>query len=332
MQRGNVVSSFFKDRAVTHFNPMIASLALFAAISASSTPITSWTDIEGSNLVSIDDDVARNIAREGFFDGIRISEYRFSENGFDWHLIRFSSIEKADGPNWIVPHDDENAAFDAMIAAIQKYGGTGISVNSGTGSARLQSGAGVCGVKSARVTSCDPNRNFDAQTPAFTATFVNMLKPDQPVIALHTNSHGFSGDGAGGRGDITIYDRKAFARGDIKARENGRLADNPTGDMENPDTLALSAFLARRGQPPEDDAACGKGMTQSGVHFWHEAVGKSDGSLSNYLILNRPDIAYINAESRAEIDLALAAGRHAVMIKAYLEKCTDLWDKPATRP
>ena len=332
MQGCDVVSSFPKNRAVRVLNRAIVTLAAFACLPASAAPPGLWSDVDQSMLVSIDDDITRNISRDGFFDGIQISEVRFSENGFDWHLIQFSSIEKPDGPNWIVPHDDENAAFDAMIAAIQKYGGTGISVNSGTGSARLQSGAGVCGVKSARVTSCDPNRNFDAQTPVFTAAFVNMLKPDQPVIALHTNSHGFSGDGAGGRGDITIYDRKAFARGGIKARENGRLADNPTGDMDNPDTLALSAFLARSGQPPEDDAACGKGMTQSGVHFWHEAVGKSDGSLSNYLILNRPDIAYMNAESRAEIDPALAAGRHAVMIKTYLEKCAALWDKPATRP
>ena len=307
----------------------VAALALLPAATASSA---SWSGVEAKSLISADDDIARNIARAGFFDGIKISEYRFSENGFEWHLIRFSSVEMPDGPNWVVPHDDENAAFDAMIAAVQKYGGTGITVNSGPGSARLQSGAGVCGVKSARVTSCDPNRNFDVQTPTFTAAFVSLFRTDQPVIALHTNSHGFSGDGAGGRGDITIYDGQAFARGDLKPRKNGKLAVNPPPDMANPDTFALTAFLALRGQPTAKDAACGTSMAQSGVHFWHEAVGKSDGSLSNYLAVNRPDIAYMNAESRVEIDLALAAGRHAVMIKAYLEKCAASWDNPAPRP
>ncbi|MFN3618798.1 hypothetical protein [Sphingorhabdus sp.] len=309
-----------------------ACLALWASTTAVSMPPKSWMNVELSNLVGIDDDISRNITREKFFDNIQTSERRFSENGFEWHLIRFSSVDKPEGPTWVVPHDDENAAFDAMISAIQKYGGTGIAVNSGAGSARLQSGDGVCGVKPARVTGCDPNRNFDARSPLFTAAFLSIFRPNQPVIALHTNSHGFSGDGAGGRGDITIYDRSAFARGEVKARKNGRLAVNPLPEMDNPDTLALSAFIGPRGKPTNGDAACGLGMSHAGIHFWHEAVGKSDASLSNYLALNRPDISYMNAESRAEIDLALAAGRHAVMIKTYLEKCTASWDKPATRP
>ena len=69
-------------------------------------------------------------------------------------------------------------------------------------------------------------------------------------------------------------------------------------------------------------------MANSGVHFWHERVAQSDGSMSNYLILNRPDIAYFNAESRAEIDLAVAASRHKTMIDAYLVHCKS-GDKPA---
>ena len=312
----------------------VGILAVIAIISlpAAASPDRTWSAIEPKALVQIDDDIARNLSRERFFEGVETSEYRFSENGFYWHLIRFSSVDKPDGPNWVVPHDDENAAFDAMIAAIQKYGGTGIAVNSGPGSERRQIGNGVCGVKTVRVTICDPNRNFSAQAPLFAAAFVNIFKSLQPVVALHTNSHGFSGDGAGGRGDITIYDRDAFALGKIRARKNGRLAVNPVAAMANPDTLVLSAFLARSGGPVAADAACGSEMARSGVHFWHEGVGKSDGSLSNYLALNRPDIAYMNAESRAETDLALSAARHAKMIKAYLEKCAGLWDKPATRP
>jgi hypothetical protein len=309
-------------------------LGVFATmlLPAAAAPGVIWSQVEPKALIQIDDDVARNVTRDGFFKGVEISEYRFTENGFNWHLIRFSSADKPDGPNWVVPHDDENAAFDAMIAAIQKYGGTGIAVNSGPGSDRRQTGNGKCGIKKVRTTMCDPNRNFDAQTPMFTAAFVNSFNRHQPVLALHTNSHGFTGDGAGGRGDITIYDREAFARGKIAARKNGRLAVDPAAEMANPDTLALSAFLARRGGPPATDLACGSGMAKSGVHFWHEEVGKSDGSLSNYLALNRPDIAYMNAESRTETDLALSAGRHAIMIKVYLEKCSALWDKPATRP
>ncbi len=307
-----------------------AAAFLCVSVQATSTPI--WADTKLADLAKVDDDVARNIAREHFFDGLNIREMRFSENGFDWHLLRFASVDKPDGPIWVVPHDDENAAFDAMISAVHTYGGTAIAVNSGPGSARRQSGDGNCGVRQGRVTSCDPNRNFGAQTPIFTAAFVGLFQPDQPVIALHTNSVGFSGDGASGRGDITIYDRAAFMRGDIKAARIGQLAVDPLPEMANPDTFALSAFVEASGAPPAKDIACGNAMARSGVHFWHEPVRASDGSLSNYLILNRPDIAYVNAESRLEVDLALAASRHAIMIKAYLEKCAALRDKPAAQP
>jgi hypothetical protein len=57
------------------------------------------------------------------------------------------------------------------------------------------------------------------------------------------------------------------------------------------------------------------------VHVWHERVGRSDGSLSNYVALERPDIAYVNMESRRETDLVLAASRHSLMIAAYLKHC-----------
>ncbi len=311
---------------------VLLSAAAFLCFPVHATPVPVWAGTKPTDLTNIDDDIARNIAREHFFDGINISETRFSENGFDWHLLRFVSIDKPDGPIWVVPHDDENAAFDAMIGAVQTYGGAGIAVNSGPGSARRQSGDGICGVRPARVSSCDPNRNFDVQTPVFTAAFVGLLKPNQPVIALHTNSFGFSGDGAGGRGDITIYDRAAFARGEKKAARYGQLAVDPLPKMENPDTFALSAFIEASGAPSARDVACGNAMSRSGVHFWHEPVRASDGSLSNYLILNRSDISYVNAESRLEVDLSLAASRHAVMIKSYLEKCAGSGDKPAAQP
>ena len=93
-----------------------AAAFLCVSIQATSTPI--WADTKLADLAKVDDDVARNIAREHFFDGLNISEMRFSENGFDWHLLLFASIDKPDGPIWVVPHDDENAAFDAMISAV----------------------------------------------------------------------------------------------------------------------------------------------------------------------------------------------------------------------
>jgi hypothetical protein len=288
-----------------------------------------WTSTTLEQLTPLDDDIARNASKPQFFDGVEVAEYRFSENGFDWHLIRFASQTKPAGPLWMVPHDDENAAFDAMIAAIRDHGGVGVVVNSGPGSLRRQAGDGTCGVLAGKTKSCDPNRNFDAKTPLFTNAFLSLHLGGQPIIALHTNAHGFSGDGQGGRGGITILDGRAFQQGELKPRADGHFALRPPANMANYDTLGLAAYLASEAKPGAAAVACRQAMTEGGVHFWHERVERSDGSMSNYLALNHPDIAYFNAESREEIDLATAAARHKVMIDTYLAGCVASGDQPA---
>jgi hypothetical protein len=303
---------------------MLSALAL----PVQAADVSAWVSVQAEALQPHDDDIARNTGRAGFFNGIEISEYRFSENGFDWHIIRFANTNKPEGPLWMVPHDDENAAFDAMITAVKEHGGVGLAVNSGAGSSRTQQGNGVCGVRAGTVTKCDPNRNFDAATPTFTAAFLNQRPDGQPVIALHTNSHGFSGDGSGGRGDITILDRAAYQRGVAIPRQGGLFAVRPKPDMANYDTLGLAAFLAPAGKPSGDAAKCGQALANAGIHFWHEPVRTSDGSMSNYLVLNYPEIQYFNAESRAEIDLSVAAARHGVMVMAYLTNCVRSGNEP----
>jgi hypothetical protein len=304
-------------------------LILCGATSVSGTQSSPWQGNAAASLTKVDDDIGRHFASGERFDGITVSEYRFSENGFDWHLIRFASTAKPDGPLWMVPHDDENAAFDAMIAAVKEYGGVGISVNSGPGSLRRQAGNGACGVRLQTVTSCDPNRNFDARTPLFTDAFLSQRPTGQPIIALHTNTPGFSGDGHGGRGEISVLDRDAYRRGITKPREGGIFAVKPTSAMANYDTLGLTAYLGSEGKPDDAKTKCGQEIASAGVHFWHERVNRSDGSMSNYLALNRPKILYFNAESRAEVDLAVAAARHAAMVKAYLENCVTSGNKPS---
>lgn len=96
-----------------------------------------WTELDASALALVqDDDLERHRAEPAFLQGVQVSELRFRENGFDWHLLRFVNADRPDGPLWVVPHDDENAAFDAMIAALRKYGGTGIAVDTGPASTR----------------------------------------------------------------------------------------------------------------------------------------------------------------------------------------------------
>lgn len=332
MHRRYVVRPLFAIMAMIIRGALFFGLAMSVILSPAGASTPSWTPTNANALVSIDDDIARNMVVYEYFSGLEVSEARFFENGFAWHIVRFKNTARPDGPVWVVPHDDENAAFDGMIAAVRQYGGVGLAVNSGTGSARRQTGTGQCGVRNARVNMCDPNRNFANRTPVFTGAFVDQFSSNQPVIALHTNSPGFNGDGEGGRGDITILDRNAYLMGKIAARKNGHLAVNPQTIMANTDTLALSAFLEMQGVPSNDAQTSAKCMADAGIHFWHEEVGESDGSLSNYLAIHRPDIAYINVESRAEDDLALAAQRHGVMIAAYLGNCARSGNEPGALP
>lgn len=275
-----------------------------------------WSPVSNARRTTIaDDDIQRHAHDPAFWEGIVITERKFSEAGFDWHLLKFSSVRNPSSIIWVVPHDDENGAFEAMIAAIKQHGGMGIVVNSGAGSLRRQAGNGQCGGRPAVVGACDPNRNFSAATPLFTSAILDHRTEDwQPIIALHTN-------GAGALGDFSLLDTAMFRQGKLVLRAGAYRAKRPKPQMANYDTLGLIAFAARDGQPGGRAVRCRKKLNDAGIHFWHERVEESDGSLSNYLALNRPDIDYFNAESREETDLAIAANRHKIMIDAYLAGC-----------
>jgi hypothetical protein len=298
---------------------ILAFLLLFFAVLPPAHATPNWEAADPANL--IDDDIIRHNGDTDYLTGINATQVRFNENGFNWHLIRFTNSTKPDGPLWVVPHDDENAAFESMIAALRLYGGIGIAVNSGPGSERRQAGYGRCGVRAKVTSTCDPNRNFSVYSHLYTAAILDQISPGQPVIALHTNSPGFEGDGQGGSGNITILDTTAYRYGNIRPRAGGMLAVNQPPELANHDTLGLIPYLNAQGASDKKTEACGLGLNKAGVHFWAENVGRSDGSLSNYIILNRPDIAYFNAESRRETDLAIASARHRLMIAAYLQEC-----------
>ncbi len=300
----------------------ISFFLILLCMLAPARAVPSWEPV---NLTSIvDDDITRHVSDLNYFDGISIAQSRFSENGFNWHLIRFANPTKPVGPLWVVPHDDENAAFESMIAAIRLYGGTGIAVNSGSESARLQAGRGRCGVVSATVSSCDPNRNFSNKSPLFTSAFLGNTLSSTSIIALHTNSPGFAGDGQGGYGDITMLDIRAYRKGRMQPRTDGIFAKDPVISMANLDTFGLVPYRADQGLPDIEAKDCASSLAKQGIHFWHERVRRSDGSLSNYIALNRPNIDYFNAESRREDDLPVASARHMMMVAAYLRLCEKL--------
>jgi hypothetical protein len=295
----------------------IAIVFALALCGAKAAVAAEWAVVAPDRLASLgDDDIDRHVAEPDFLLGLTISERRFSESGFDWHLIRFVNSEKPVGPLWAVPHDDENAAFEAAIAAVKQHGGIVITVNSGPGSSRFQPGSGTCGGRSAIVARCDPNRNFSNTTPLYTQAFLDELAAGQPIIALHTNSPGHGR----GQGDITIVDAAAAAKDQIRPRADGYFGAKGPDVLQNYDTYAIIPFLLPR--IALEAIACRQGLVSEGVHVWHERIGRSDGSLSNYVALEKPDIAYVNMESRREADLALAASRHGLMIEAYMKHCT----------
>jgi hypothetical protein len=291
-----------------------------AAVAASHTkPAVEWSEVAGTDIAKLqDDDLIRHAAEPDFLGGVSVSETRFSEAGFNWHLLRFVNAAKPVGPLWVVPHDDENAAFDSAIAALKTHGGVAIVVNSGSGSSRTQSGQGTCGGRAPIITRCDPNRNFSSSTPLFTSAHLDQRASGQPVIALHTNSPGFGP----GKGEITILDAAAASKGKIRPRKNGYFGIAGPAVLKDHDSYAIIPFAAPKFQ--EYDVRCRKALVEAGVHVWHEAVGKSDGSFSNYAVLEKADMVYVNMESRREANLAVASERHRLMVDAYLKGCSPL--------
>ena len=275
-----------------------------------------WYEVATTDITKLqDDDLIRHAAEPDFLGGVTVSETRFSEAGFNWHLLRFVNAIKPDGPLWVVPHDDENAAFDSAIAALKTHGGVAIVVNSGPGSSRMKTGQGTCGGRTGILSRCDPNRNFSSATPLFTNAHLDQRAAGQPVIAFHTNSPGFGP----GKGEITILDAAAASKGKIRPRKNGYFGGAGPVALKDHDSYAIIPFVAPKIQ--EYDLRCRNALVQSGVHVWHEPVGKSDGSLSNYAVLEKAGMVYVNMESRREVNLAVASERHRLMVDAYLKGC-----------
>jgi hypothetical protein len=120
--------------------------------------------------------------------------------------------------------------------------------------------------------------------------------------------------------------KAAYSKGKIKARAGGFFGNGIVEDLNNPDSFVYLPYLPLNGIAAKD-STCRKALNSWGIHVYHEPVIASaskpsgDGSLSNYVTIRYPAVAYINAESRREADLALAAKRHELMIDAYLNAC-----------
>jgi hypothetical protein len=196
---------------------------------------------------------------------------------------------------------------------------------------RRQTGFGPCGVRAKPVAACDPNRNFDARTPLFTSAILSALPKGQPIIALHTNGDGFSGDSKGGRGDITLLDAAAFRQGRVGIRDDGYAGQGEDPLLDDPDVYAILPYTAAT-DIAAADKKCRAALTAENINVWHEKVRRSDGSLSNYVALNFPLQAYVNFEAQRDDDLAPAVEAQRQMIDAYMKGCAPLGDQPTALP
>lgn len=261
-----------------------------------------------------DDDFARN-RDPALWLRLTVERISFRDGRASWSFWRVVNQDKAEGPLWIVPHDNENAAFDAAVRAVGRHGGIAVIIDTGardhTYRARLNS-----------VTSgpaLDPNRIFTSSGSRYVANVLADLaiKP-RLIVALHTNAPGFDpglsrcGGTAVGRGGISI--RVCNAHFQPVA---SRTAVWP---FDDDDSLAI---LPIRGGAARDAAFCGPALVAADYNLVFENVAGPDGSLSHYAVLH--GLRYINLETRdrgsREADLADARNRLASMIDGVMTKC-----------
>ncbi len=268
-----------------------------------------------------DDDFARHRDSRNW-RGLKVSRIAFSEERATWRLWRIEDLKRPRGPLWFVPHDDENAGFEAALVAIRKHGGTIVAVDSGGGRRNrdVTFGQGI-----------DPNRNFRDGLPRYPSQVLAAVNRGAwPIIALHTNSPGFDRSrstcpgrgGEDGDGVISIsFCNAVLTPSASKAR---------TYPFDDDDVVAFAAHLAT--QDPRD-AFCARQMVAADFNVVSERVVNSDGSLSNYAVLHGLD--YLNFEARERglepQPLADSRDRLTWMIDRAMALCGGERPKPTKR-
>jgi hypothetical protein len=200
-----------------------------------------------------------------------------------WVIQRFPSGRP--GPLWVVPHDDENSAFASGVAALRQHGGILIAVDN-------------YGARTNQ--SVDPNRIFGTAgrchgdgagpvAPLYTQEMLRYRFAGYPIIALHSNLRGYTGDGADGQGNTSIL---------LGGRHRTPLpAASPfPGAVSPEDTLVFLAGVSQ--QPNEATAQLIAQLNGAGVNVMYEHVDTAwtDCSLSNFALLSNL-APYINIET-----------------------------------
>lgn len=265
-----------------------------------------------------DDDFARHRDPETW-RGLAVTQIEFREERGAWRLFRIANVKKPRGPLWFVPHDNENAGFEAALAGVRTYGGVVIAVDSGIAEDGKRRNEAVD-----RGRPIDPNRNFRDGTPLYANTILaDYHRGARPIVALHTNQPGFDPSDSGcnrsdppGRGEVSIR----FCS-DVMQPQASQARDWP---FDDDDSLAYVAF--RSGRSPFS-AWCGKALALADFNVVFERVTVSDGSLSNYALLRGMDYVNFETQERGLDPARLAESRNR--LTAMIDRAMDLCTAPA---
>ena len=219
-----------------------------------------------------------------------VHQLAVKEGKYLWNMLLVTHPNVSIGAFWFLPHDNENSAFDAAIYAVKKYGGGFLSIMAND---------------KRYYKNQDPNRNFSLNatkeksckhqktsshkfTKIITSIIQEYTHDKFPILALHNNKNSwYGGVGQGGvsilNSSKSVYSYKAHK--DITSYTKG---------LKDEDSLV---YIAGKNVTPNKSIL--NDLLKRGLNVKYEIVNRhnNDCSLSNYVILNRPNLGYYNVEA-----------------------------------
>ena len=204
---------------------------------------------------------------------IRLHE--IAEAGKVWKIYEIGGARR--GPLWAVLHDNENAAFDAAVTGLNRYGGRIVAIEAG---------------ERRNFKGQDPNRNFGIKRcrnqrgsgVKYTTFMMMLVDKSTGVVGMHNNADGYHGNG--GSGHINVYRKSRVLIGHPSRHARGALKD---GD----NFILIPGRGAKKARAARKIAS----LNKSGIHAVYEKVmaRANDCSMSNHIVLysNRK---YVNIE------------------------------------
>ncbi|WP_462321550.1 hypothetical protein [Halochromatium sp.] len=248
-------------------------------------------------------DIRRNLARiERAPLCYRRQQVR--EGGFHWtfHILEHEGFPQ--GPFWVLPHDNENTAFDVAVQTVIDYGGGLLAVDSGGQRNFLGQ---------------DPNRNFSRSraesglcrgqlqaAPGYSQAVLDHYRSRRsPILALHNNHDGWSGNG--GIGTISLAREGAALTaypGDYSRTSSATDSGRSSHRLRDEDNLVFVVGTAPLNADPVLKRRVAA-LNAAGLNVMHKQLssGNFDCSLSDYVARHRLG-EYFNIEAEHGDQLA----------------------------